>query len=313
MGSFSSHHSSSSDGLNSGDKGRKSKRLMSKLRSRQSSRSDLIVTHAIDLNKLRFAQTLPDEGETHSQDHHSTTSADVGECKQKKKNHAVLRMMMEQFCNLSLFTLFFFSVFHLVLDQILVALRDEEESAKNNNNAKAATPSHQQQKPVFDEDRQITFGSATHTGEQVETESTKHNADKAVSCNSAVTVETSRKENFQPAPRESSDKSEAIDGDDNIRICIETESWRTAKNWNCDTSSAAIRTDQGNYRVAVSRSSILLSSPLMFYIRVQSVRVLLAISKIMVQKPVYELLRARPPFVYFFLFCSALNRSNALN
>lgn len=137
----------------------------------------------------------------------------------------------------------------LIADQMnLTTLRDLEETENNNNSD--ATPS--KPKPVFNDDRQITYRE-THTNERtVETESTKHNADKAVSCNSTATLETSQQEDFPQESRESSDKT-AVDGGD-YRIFIETESWRTAKNW----KSEANRTDQGNYggERANGRSSI---------------------------------------------------------
>lgn len=91
MGSFQSHpstasSSASSDGLNistSSSRLRKSKRLMDKLRSRQSSKSDLIgqTTNAIDPIKFCAAQN-PLGGENKNRDHDFRT-ADVGKnCKQ---------------------------------------------------------------------------------------------------------------------------------------------------------------------------------------------------------------------------------------
>lgn len=95
MGSFQSRPSSrpspassSTDGLNissnsSSSKLRKSKRLKEKIRSRQSSKSDLIgqTTNAIDLIKSHAAQN-PDGGENQNRDHDFTT-ADLGKiCKQ---------------------------------------------------------------------------------------------------------------------------------------------------------------------------------------------------------------------------------------
>lgn len=138
-------------------------------------------------------------------------------------------------------------------------MSDDEESqpVENNNKVDVATPSNQ--KPVFNEDRHILSDTTTsHTDKHVETESTKHNADKAVSCSSTATNERSRSEDFQQKSRESSDNKisfddqSAFDGEE-CRVLIETESWRTAKNWK---SSTAARTDQGNWPSELSRTSI---------------------------------------------------------
>lgn len=128
-------------------------------------------------------------------------------------------------------------------------LRDDEESATENNNNFNETPP--QPKPVPNEDRHVTC-DATHTAEA---ESTKQNADKAISCNPTATDKRSRQEGFEKQLRESSEKktfSGQFDGAE-CQILIETESWRTAKNWNSDSKSSEIRTSQGNYR---SRTSI---------------------------------------------------------
>jgi hypothetical protein len=107
-----------------------------------------------------------------------------------------------------------------------------EESAKNNNSSTTTS----ELKPVSNEDRR------THTDERhVETESTKHDADK-VSCVSTATIARSQPEKLTTS---SSDKSEQIESE-NYRVLVETESWRTAKNWKSDSKSSSIRTDQGN-------------------------------------------------------------------
>lgn len=86
MGSFTSSHTSESslDTLNAPSlKGRRSKRLMEKFRSRQSSRADLLSTiDAIDPVKLQHdAHNRRDGGEMPDKDHQAT-SADAGEfCK----------------------------------------------------------------------------------------------------------------------------------------------------------------------------------------------------------------------------------------
>lgn len=108
---------------------------------------------------------------------------------------------------------------------------DDEESAIDNNNIASTPP---KPKPVCDEDRHVTY-----TGEQhVETESTKHNADKAVSCNSTATIETPRPDDVRPQVRENSNG-------EGFQVLIETESWRTAKNWKSDSCSSEIRSDRG--------------------------------------------------------------------
>lgn len=108
-----------------------------------------------------------------------------------------------------------------------------------NNNSSTTTS---EKKPVSNEDRR------THTSEHhVETESTKHNADK-VSCSLNATVERSRQEESQT--------QSADNESENYRVLVETESWRTAKNWKSDSKSSSIRADQGNYRSLLSRSSI---------------------------------------------------------
>lgn len=87
MGSYNSSQSrtsSSSDGLNNSSttssRVKRSRRLIEKLRSRQLSKTDLMVQTtdgAIDpIKELRVAQD-PDEGETQNRDR---TTADVGEC-----------------------------------------------------------------------------------------------------------------------------------------------------------------------------------------------------------------------------------------
>lgn len=90
-GAFSSHQppaDSSIDGLNTStvsSRVRKSKRLMEKFRSRQSStRSDEVsqTSSAIDLVLSHVAQN-PHEGEIQSTDHNSCSTADMGERKQK--------------------------------------------------------------------------------------------------------------------------------------------------------------------------------------------------------------------------------------
>lgn len=130
------------------------------------------------------------------------------------------------------------------VDQIAINLReeDDEESAIENNNNFNETPP--QWKPVSNEDRHITC-DATHTAES---ESTKQNADKAVSCNPTATDERSRQQDFDQQSRESSEKNSfagQFDGAE-CQILIETESWRTAKNWKSDSRSSEIRTSQGN-------------------------------------------------------------------
>jgi hypothetical protein len=116
----------------------------------------------------------------------------------------------------------FFSLCITLLDQITIA--------KNNNSSTTTS----EKKPVSNEDRR------THTNDEqhVETESTKHNADK-VSCNSIVTIARSQKEEIPKCDN----KAES----ENYRVLVETESWRTAKNWKSDSKSSSIRTDQGNY------------------------------------------------------------------
>lgn len=173
-----------------------------------------------------------------------------------------------------------------LLDQITLTMRDDEGESEIDNNNIASTPP--KLKPVFDEDRHITY-----TGEHVETESTKHNADKAVSCNSTATIETSRPDDFRQQVRENSD------GED-YQVLIETESWRTAKNWRSNSCSSAIRSDRGKHEISqlLSRSSIFYFSAfnvlhtcsLLFRF---SPRTRSPIAKIMVQKPVYGLAELR--------------------
>lgn len=129
----------------------------------------------------------------------------------------------------------------------LLLHRNTLDSAKNNN---SATNTDAYQKPVSNEDRR------THTNSEhdVETESTKHNADK-VSCSSTATIARSRQEE---STLTSSDKNESFEKK-NYQVLVETESWRTAKNWKSGSKSSSIRTDQGNYSHGLPS--------LMFYIR----------------------------------------------
>jgi hypothetical protein len=153
------------------------------------------------------------------------------------------------------------------VDQIAINLReeDDEESAIENNNNFNETPP--QRKPVSNEDRHITC-DATHTAES---ESTKQNADKAVSCNPTATDERSRQQDFDQQSRESSEKNSfagQFDGAE-CQILIETESWRTAKNWKSDSRSSEIRTSQGNCFSHGLPSFFFAGFVQMFYIRVQ--------------------------------------------
>jgi hypothetical protein len=180
--------------------------------------------------------------------------------------------------------------FSLCVDQITIKLGEDEESAiENNNNSKETPPP--QRKPVSNEDRHVTC-DATHTAES---ESTKQNADKAVSCNPTATDERSCPKDFDQQSRESSEKisfTGQFDGAE-CQILIETESWRTAKNWNSDSRSSEIRTSQGNcsltdfhlFFLAVSfKCSTYVFSSLSLCLLV-----LWLFLKITVQKPVLEL------------------------
>lgn len=101
-------------------------------------------------------------------------------------------------------------------------MRDDDELAINKSDSDSTQP---KVKPVLDENRR-----ETHTNARCETESTKHNADKAISCNSTATSETSRQQDFEQQSCESSDKNRQFDGRE-CQVLIETQSWRTAKNW----------------------------------------------------------------------------------
>lgn len=131
--------------------------------------------------------------------------------------------------------------------------------------------------PVLDEDRHET----THTSALHETESTKHNADKAVSYNSTATDETSRSKEFQQQSQDSSDRNQQFNGED-YRIILETQSWRTAKNW---TSSAAAEASGKSQLVSSSPSLISLRCSLYVF---SSFPFFLAQDEIAVQKPVYD-------------------------
>lgn len=148
-------------------------------------------------------------------------------------------------------------------------MRDDEESAINKS---VSDNIHSKSKPVSDEDRR----DATHTTEP--TESTKHNADK-VSCNLTASEETSRQQYFHQQSLESSDKNKSFDGEE-YQIVIQTQSWRTAKNW----KSSAIAEDQGILQLATSAPS-LISLQCSQYVFSS----FLAQHRITVQKPVYDL------------------------
>lgn len=138
-------------------------------------------------------------------------------------------------------------------------LLDQITMAKNNN----SSTNTDEKKPVSNEDRR-THTNSEHDVET--TESTKHNADK-VSCSSTATIARSRQE-----------ESESKSSDnvcENYRVLVETESWRTAKNWKSDQNSFTLRVDQGNYPFPILFSHGLPS--LMFYIR--RVQVLFNVSR----------------------------------
>lgn len=92
MGSLNSHSTTNSSteafsGVNTPPRVRKSMRLMEKFRNRQPSKSDLIAqtTNAIDPIKSHGAQDHGSGEVARSVDQDSTTTADVGECKQRKE------------------------------------------------------------------------------------------------------------------------------------------------------------------------------------------------------------------------------------
>lgn len=222
MGSLNSSHqsptSSTDDGLSNfstASRLRKSKRLIEKFHPRnRASRSDLIAqTIAIDPIQSEFAQNP-------NRDHEAT--ADVGECKQTTRERTL--------CSRSLV--------NCILDQIAIEARDDEESPINKNNFEPI-PIPVDLKPVSNVE-----DPATHTNENVETESTKHNADKAVSFNSTATDETSQGD-CQEQSRESSEKI-AVNAEDYQKL-IESVVRKLLRK-DLGEIELSLRTEQGNYR-----------------------------------------------------------------
>lgn len=154
---------------------------------------------------------------------------------------------------------------------------------RNNNNDSDAT-TQPNLKPVL-EDRHDTY-EATHTGESVERESTKHNADRANSCNSTATDERSQQKSCKSCDKTSI--GDQFESGDDYQVVLETESWRTAKNWR----STGTSTDRG--KSPISRTSIFFSLNILhvdIFLRVQFFPVALVgsrCSKITVQKPVSD-------------------------
>lgn len=156
---------------------------------------------------------------------------------------------------------------------------------RNNNNHSNATTIQSNLKPVL-EDRQ-----ATHTGENVERESTKHNADKAVSCNSTATDERSQQKLHKSCDKTSF--GDQFNSGEDYQVVLETESWRTAKNWR----SVGTRTDQGKSSTDLTNFHLFFAEH--FTCRYLSTCSILSrcsrwFSKITVQKPVYE-------YIFFLL------------
>jgi hypothetical protein len=201
--------------IRSPSRARKSKRLVEKFRSRQSSKTDLIsqqqTVHGNDpIDAICDAQTPQQEGEIHDRD--LLTTADfAGEF---VNNKTPLTVGTKNFSSL-------FS--KLLLDQIFITL------------------TQLQTKPVYNDDRH----GATHTINN-DQKSTKHNADKAVvSCNSTATSERSRKASSSP---------DNLRFEEDYRVNIETESWRIAKNWKSDSESCECELNKSD-RGKVSRCS----------------------------------------------------------
>lgn len=223
---------SSTDGTNSSGtslKIKKSRRIMGKFLRQSSSRTDMIDEsreNNLDIMIQNLSAQDPDKGENQEDQ-----TADMGECKQKKE---IEKEVSNNFFHGHSLLFFFFNLNTL-------------DSAKNNN---SATNTDAYQKPVSNEDRR------THTNSEhdVETESTKHNADK-VSCSSTATIARSLQ---KESTLTSSDKGDSFENE-NYRVLVDTESWNTAKNWKSDSKSSSIRTDQGNYSHGLPS--------LMFYIR----------------------------------------------
>ncbi|CRK93999.1 CLUMA_CG007525, isoform A [Clunio marinus] len=164
MGSYhstSSHTSAdgSRDNLDStSPRPRRPKKIIDKFRSRQSSRSELSVQQqTIAVDP----KNIEDAQTLEIQNKDYNLSADV------EQNDSTLRSKKEE----------------------------DEESAKNMEKSNLTLS---KSKPVSNDDRLVTCESTTHTNKQDgEAESTKHNADKAVSCNSTATNEASNRADFQ--------------------------------------------------------------------------------------------------------------------